>query len=74
MNDYTGKRLHDARYQDLLREACGSSLLHAARRNEGTHLSGSREPRWPQMLIRAAALPLLVVLFVTASLAALNSF
>ena len=58
MNDYTGKLLHNAHYDDLLKEARGARLLKAARQAGGSR--SSRSPnRW---LVRKLAWALMAAL------------
>ena len=66
MNDYTGKLLHNAHYDDLLKEARGGGLLKAARRPGESRPSRSPNRRLVMKLAWAVMAALLAMLVVTA--------
>jgi hypothetical protein len=72
-NDYEAKLLHDARYQDLLKESKGGWLLKAARPASEVRRSRSMGRRLRLTLVWALMAALLIALIVTATVAALNA-
>ena len=67
MNDYTGKLLHNAHYNDLLKEARGGWLLKAARQPGESRSSPSRNRRLAMKLVWAVMAALLAMVVVSAS-------
>jgi len=67
MNDYTGKLLHNAHYDDLLKEARGARLLKAARQAGGSRSSRSLNRRLVMKLAWALMAALLAMVVVSAS-------
>lgn len=67
MNDYAGKLLHNAHYDDLLKEARGGGLLEAARQPGESRPSRSPNRRLVTKLVWAVLAALLALLVVTAS-------
>ena len=66
MNDYTGKLLHNAHYNDLLKEARGGWLLKAARQPGGSRSSRSPNRRLLMKLVWAVMAALLAMVVVSA--------
>ena len=66
MNDYQGRLLHDAHYEDLLKEARGGLLLKAARPSGEPRRSRSPNRMLAVKLITAVAVALLAWLAVRA--------
>jgi uncharacterized iron-regulated membrane protein len=58
-NDYSGKQLHDARYQDWLKEAEGGQRLQAAEASE----RASRRRAWIILAIGAVIVALALAAF-----------
>jgi hypothetical protein len=67
MNDYTGKLLHQARHDDLLKEARGGWLLEAARQPGESRSSRSVNRRLATKLAWAVLAALLAMLVVSAN-------
>jgi len=67
MNDYTGKLLHNAHYDDLLKEARGGWLLKAARQPGQPRPSRSTNRRLVMKLVWAVLAALLAMVVVSAS-------
>ena len=67
MNDTTGKLLHNAHYDDLLKEARGGWLLKAARQPGESRSSRSANRRLVMKLAWAVMAALLAMVVVSAS-------
>ena len=67
MNDYTGKLLHDAHYNDLLREASGGWRLKEARPPRESRRAGPANRRLIMRLVGAAMAALLAGLMITSN-------
>lgn len=64
-NDYTGKVLHDAHYQDLLEESKGDQLLKAAPPD-----NEAGRPRWGRRRLAVLVTWLLIAALLAAGIAA----
>ena len=67
MNDYTGKLLHDAHYNDLLREASGGWRLKEARPPRESRRAGPANRRLIMRLEGAVMAALLAGLMITSN-------
>jgi hypothetical protein len=67
MNDYTGRLLHDAHYNDLLKEARGGWLLKGARQPREPRLYRSATRRLVMRLVWTVMAALLAGLVITAN-------
>jgi ferric-dicitrate binding protein FerR (iron transport regulator) len=67
MNDYTGRLLHDAHYEDLLKEARGGWQLKAARQPGESRQSRSPKRRLATRFAWALMAALLAALVITAN-------
>jgi hypothetical protein len=67
MNDYTGRLLHDAHYNDLLKEARGGWLLKEARQPGESRQNGPANRRLVLRLVSAVMAALLAGLLITAN-------
>jgi len=67
MNDYTGKLLHNAHYDDLLKEARGGWLLKAARQPGQSRLTRTANRQMVMKLVWAVLAALLAMVVVSAS-------
>jgi hypothetical protein len=67
MNDYTGKLLHNAHYDDLLKEARGGWLLKAARQPGQPRPARIANRRLAMKLVWAVMAALLAMVVVSAS-------
>ena len=72
-NDYEGKLLYEARYQELLKEAQGGWLLKAARPASKAHPPRSASLKLMLTLIWAVMAALFIALIVAATVAAFTA-